>query len=203
MDFGVENVEQSRQFVQNYKKVQRDNPGYDYEHYVKLPGHSDEKTAPYGHLAENGMITYNGVTFICDAEKSRLCLGDVSDKKNCLNIELSGGGLLVVNRDHLGALSDALDMFKPEDINRIVTAVMKDKKIREMRGEIEDDKAIMIGGKAYTQEEWEQTLAKFDEAAERLREEAEEAGAESEENADNTDIHIAYRKLRSFRRDKE
>ena len=38
------------------------------------------KTAPkvpYGYLAKDGVITYNGVAFICDEKTNAICLGDV------------------------------------------------------------------------------------------------------------------------------
>lgn len=59
------------------------------------------KTAPkvpYGYLAKDGVITYNGVAFICDEKTNSICLGDVSDPKKTINIPLSGGGHLKVNR---------------------------------------------------------------------------------------------------------
>ena len=81
-----------------------------------------EKKAPYQHLAQNGTITYKGVTFVCDTDRNRITLGDVTDRSKCLNISLKGGGGLMVNRDNLSDLSQAITMFCPEDINRIMTA---------------------------------------------------------------------------------
>jgi hypothetical protein len=57
-----------------------------------------EKKAPYQHLAQNGTITYKGVTFVCDTDRNRITLGDVTDRSKCLNISLKGGGCLMVNR---------------------------------------------------------------------------------------------------------
>ena len=37
---------------------------------------------PYEHLAKNGVISYHGVEFVCDAQKNAICLGDMSDQKN-------------------------------------------------------------------------------------------------------------------------
>ena len=31
-----------------------------------------EKKAPYQHLAQNGTITYKGVTFVCDTDRNRI-----------------------------------------------------------------------------------------------------------------------------------
>ena len=47
-----------------------------------------EKKAPYQHLAQNGTITYKGVTFVCDTDRNRITLGDVTDRSKCLNISL-------------------------------------------------------------------------------------------------------------------
>ena len=93
---------------------------------------------PYGYLAKDGVITYNGVTFVCDEKTNSICLGDMSDKKNVLNIPLSGGGYLRVNRDNIGDLSKAIGMFSPEDVNRILRAIAQDTKIQSMQQELED-----------------------------------------------------------------
>lgn len=96
---------------------------------------------PYGYMAKDGVIEYNGVTFICDARSNSICLGDVSDRKNTLVIPLSEGGSLQVNRNNLGDLQRAIGMFSPEDVNRILRAIAKDNKAREMEQELEDEKA--------------------------------------------------------------
>ncbi len=96
---------------------------------------------PYEHLAENGVITYNGVTFFCDGETNSICLGDMTDKDNVLTIKLSGGGHLKVNRNNIGDLSRAAGMFSPEDLNLILRAIAKDTKIQSMKKEIEDEEA--------------------------------------------------------------
>ncbi len=68
-------------------------------------------------------------------EHNQICLGDVSDSRKCLRIALSGGGSLAVNRDNLGELSQAISMFSPEDINRIMSAIAQDKKAQEIQME--------------------------------------------------------------------
>lgn len=101
--------------------------------------------APYSYLAdESGIIEYKGVVFVCDNEKKQLCLGDMSNPDNVLNIPLSKGGTLRVNRDNLGDLAGAISMFSAEDINLIMRAVAQDKKAQEMLNEIEDEKAKSI-----------------------------------------------------------
>lgn len=96
---------------------------------------------PYGHLAEGGVITYNGVTFVCDERSNSICLGNMDDKKNVLTITLSGGGHLKVHRDNLGDLARAVGMFSPEDLNRIMRAIAQDTKIQSMQKEIDDMEA--------------------------------------------------------------
>lgn len=97
------------------------------------------KKAPYSYLAdENGIIEYNSVMFQCDNEKQAITLGDVSDKSKVINITLSNGGSLIVNRDNLDDLAKAIGMFSPEDINLIMRAIAQDAKIRQMQKEIDD-----------------------------------------------------------------
>ena len=101
---------------------------------------------PYGRLAKDGVIIYNGVCFVCDEETNSICLGDMTDKKKVLNIPLSGGGHLKVNRDSIGLLSKAAGMFKPEDLNLIMRAISEDTRIQAVQKEIEDEEAS-IGNK--------------------------------------------------------
>ena len=101
--------------------------------------------APYSYLAdESGIIEYKGVVFVCDNENKQLCLGDMSNPDNVLNIPLSKGGTLRVNRDNLGELASAISMFSAEDINLIMRAIAQDNKAQEMLNEIEDEKAKSI-----------------------------------------------------------
>lgn len=100
---------------------------------------STKSKVPYSHLAKDGVIEYNGVTFVCDEETSSICLGDMRDEKNVITIALSKGGHLKVHRDNLGDLSKAIGMFSPEDVNRILRAIAKDNKAREVQNEIEED----------------------------------------------------------------
>lgn len=98
-----------------------------------------KKPYPYDYLAEDDMITYNGVVFTCSADKNAICLGDVSDRRNVLTIPLAEGGNLMVNRDNLGELSNAMSMFSPEDVNRIMRAIADDKKAQEELQTIEEE----------------------------------------------------------------
>ena len=100
----------------------------------------EAEKVPYGYLAKDGKIEYNGVVFLCDEKTNSICLGDVSDKENTLVIPLSEGGCLIVNRDNLEALQSAIGMFSPEDVNRILRAITQDNKRREMLQELEENK---------------------------------------------------------------
>lgn len=97
--------------------------------------------APYGYMAENGVISYNGVSFVCDEKTNSICLGNMDDKENVLTIALSGGGHLKVHRDNLGDLSRAAGMFSPEDLNLIMRAIAQDTKLQSMKNEIDDMEA--------------------------------------------------------------
>ena len=91
-------------------------------------------------MAEDGVITYNGVSFFCDYENNAITLGDMSDEKNVITVQLENGGCLKVNRDNIEDLSKAIAMFSPEDIRRILVALQQDAKVRQMQQEIEQDK---------------------------------------------------------------
>lgn len=106
---------------------------------VQLTRHIEGKDkVPYGEMAEDGIIEYNGVVFVCDYEHNRLTLGDTTNKEDCINIPLSGGGSLLVNRDNIDALSKAIGMFSPEDVRRILEALARDNKIQQMKKELDD-----------------------------------------------------------------
>ena len=99
-----------------------------------------EKDVPYYYLAEDGVITYNGVTFVCDERSHAICLGDMTNPDEVITIPLSEGGSLKVNRKNIDELSKAITMFSPEDIKRIMQAIALDAKVQQMENEIEDDK---------------------------------------------------------------
>ena len=110
---------------------------------------------------------------------------------------------MVVNKDNLGQLSDAISMFNAKDQFLILNALMMERKIKETKGEIEEADSIMIGGKAYTQKEWDQTIDRFDEAEENVQEQVDQAEEEAaQKEMSESDIHIAYERMRKPRRDK-
>ncbi|MBD5444993.1 MAG: hypothetical protein HDR29_05515 [Lachnospiraceae bacterium] len=106
-----------------------------------LRGREEYEGVPYGYLAKNGVIEYNGVTFVCDKEHKAIHLGDTSDKNKCITIPLSKGGCLIVNRDSLGGLARAIGMFSPEDVNLIMRAIAEDAKIQQMKQQIDEDES--------------------------------------------------------------
>lgn len=93
-----------------------------------------EKMYPnaYFRLAdERGMISYKGTTFICDQKTNALMLGDCSNLNNCIRIALADGGSLIVNRDNIDELVNALSMFSSEDIGYILKAIHKDNMVQK------------------------------------------------------------------------
>ena len=175
MDLGINDI-RNTQNIQNLKSAKRQDDSF--AETIQLPNRDmSEGHAPYDYLAKDGEIDYNGVIFRLDTKQNQLKLGDTSDKSQCLNIQLSGGGYLIVNKDNLGQLSDAIGMFNAKD--------------------------QLIGGKAYTQKEWDHTLARFDEVEEHLQEEVDQAEEEAlKKQMAESDIHIAYERMRKPRRDK-
>ncbi len=93
---------------------------------------------PYGYLAKNGVIEYNGVIFVCDEIHNAICLGDMTDESEVLSIPLTEGGCLKVNRDNISDLAKAISMFSPEDIRRIMEAIATDAKCQQMQQEMDE-----------------------------------------------------------------
>ena len=76
---------------------------------------------------EAGIIDYNGIIFYCDTETDTLMLGDCSNVSKCIRISLTDGGFLMVNRDNLDQLFDALPFFSPEDMIKILQVLQQEK----------------------------------------------------------------------------
>ena len=129
----IQQFYEKMKMAEQYKKPQAEK--------LTIQKHLDgEDIAPYSYLAEDGVITYNGVSFFCDYENNAITLGDMSDEKNVITVQLENGGFLKVNRDNIEDLSKAIAMFSPEDIRRILVALQQDAKVRQMQQEIEQDK---------------------------------------------------------------
>lgn len=81
------------------------------------------RQCPYDYLAKDGVIEYNGVTFVCDYERNSICLGDMTNPKEVLKISLPSGGNLKVNVNNFSDLAKAAGMFSPADLNAIMRAI--------------------------------------------------------------------------------
>ena len=138
---------------------------------------------PYAAREKNGVIEYNGVIFNCDEERNAITLGDTTNAANTLTIPLEKGGCLMVNRDNLGQLADAIGMFSPEDVNRILRAIAADNKARQMQQELEEDKNS-LGDSADSALE---TRAGNTEGAENTEETGNTVGAENTEETGSTE----------------
>lgn len=105
---------------------------------------------PYGYLAKDGIIQYNGVTFRCDPDTNSICLGDMSDPKKVLNVNLPSGGCLKININNFGDISRAAGMFSHQDLAAIMRAIYQYNhctgKLEEI--EQEESKAVMNESKA-------------------------------------------------------
>lgn len=147
VDKNIEEIKEEQKQAEEEKKEHLENILQTYEtgmnkslYFVTKLNENYKQQFPYENLAENGVITYNGVTFNCDSQSNAICLGDMSDKKNVLKIPLSDGGSLLVNRDNICELADAMSMFSPEDIKRIMCAIADDKKAKEVQNTIDEEK---------------------------------------------------------------
>ena len=107
---------------------------------------------PYGYLAKDGVIEYNGVIFVCDEQHNAICLGDMTNPKDVITIPLTEGGTLKVNRDNIHDLSKAISMFSPEDIRRIMEAIATDTKCRQMQQEMDETVNSITGSTTYASE---------------------------------------------------
>lgn len=93
----------------------------------------------YFRLADKaGMINYRGTIFTCDYKTNALKLGDCSNLKNCIRIALSGGGSLVVNKNNIDELMNAISMFSSEDMACILQVLQKERMAQRTLNEIEE-----------------------------------------------------------------
>lgn len=118
-----------------------------YRKEILLARVGESMDVPYGYLAKNGVIEYEGVVFVCDELHNEICLGDMTDEKNVLSIPLTEGGCLKVNRDNLADLSKAISMFSPEDIRRIMEAIATDVKCQQMQLEMDETRNSITGSR--------------------------------------------------------
>lgn len=107
-------------------------------------GFRSASRAPYEHLAKDGVIEYNGATFILDFEKNSINLGDVSIEAKregkVIAVALEGGGSFNFNVENMDQLGRAITLFSPEDMNRIMRAIHQYNMAQSKQKEIEDTK---------------------------------------------------------------
>lgn len=147
----------------------------------------EEKKCEYFTRAEDGIISYEGAVFVCDYERNELQLGDCSDRSRCLTIPLSKGGSLVVNRDNISELKDAISMFSPEDQLLIMKAIMIDKKAQEILNEIEEE-SFAIGSQSYTIREWNKLIDHFDKIENEIKEQIQEEIEKNKEEQEKKEL---------------
>ena len=121
---------------------------------------------PYGYLAKNGMIEYNGVIFVCDDQHNAICLGDMTDPKDVITIPLTKGGTLKVNRNSVNDLSKAISMFSPEDIRRIMEAIATDTRCRQMQQEMDETVNSITGSTTYVSQNNKEDVVTAEQIAE-------------------------------------
>lgn len=194
--------------AKNKKVVKKENVERTFHREFEKAG----QKCPYQNMAKDGIIEYNGVVFVCDFKRNAICLGDMSDPKQVLNISLPSGGSLKVNVNNLGDISGAAGMFTPEDLNAVMRAihqynhcVRKLNEIEEEEGDPLDDaeiiseyktelwyklmhgdteKAYRIGGQEMTEKEWDKMIEHFDDTQEQLREAVREEMEKRQEKAE-------------------
>ena len=128
-------------YVKTEKKETVEKPADSFtqsEQFSSLLTQKQQNDFPYGSLAKDGVVEYNGVVFFGDSKTHTLSLGDVSDPGKVLNISLPSGGNLKVNVDNLNQLSQAAGMFSPEDLNAILRAIEQYKHCTQKLNEIDD-----------------------------------------------------------------
>lgn len=140
-DMRAKNMQDFMSWRQNWRNLTMTSSEYtmSIEEAMKQERAAMNNGAPYSYLAKDGIIDYKGVIFVCDTEHNALRLGDTSNPKNCININLSNGGSLIVNRDNLGDLAKAIGMFSPEDVNLILRTIAEDAKVQQMKQQIDDE----------------------------------------------------------------
>ena len=99
-----------------------------------------------------GSVTYNGVTLNFDMKNKKMCLGNM-DSGDVINAGmLSNGYCFYFNRENIGDIAKILDLFSPEDVNKIMAAIETDNMADKMKNQVEDEKANGVQG-AETAEE--------------------------------------------------
>ena len=101
--------------------------------------HSANPRNPYFAQAQDGMLSYAGLTFFCNEKNNALELGDVSNPKDVISIGLSNGGSIHVNKHDIADLLKCSGLFSAEDMDRIMAAYEKQKIAEQREKKIEDE----------------------------------------------------------------
>ncbi|WP_310602737.1 hypothetical protein [Anaerosporobacter sp.] len=144
-----------------YKNVTTASDMYTKQLYNNIINISNQ--SPYGAMADNsGNITYNGVTYQYSSSDNTLCLGDMRYKEDVLDIPLSGGDTLRVNRNNMDQLARSIGMFTPADQKRIMEAIYTDAKCRSKEAEIEENENKVLDSLFKSNSEDDKTSKEFD-----------------------------------------
>ncbi|MCR4955426.1 MAG: hypothetical protein K6A30_01920 [Lachnospiraceae bacterium] len=139
----------------------------------------DQKKCPYSSLAKDGLIDYNGVVFVCDYKSNSICLGDMSNPKEVLNISLPSGGHLKINVNNLDDIAAAAGMFSPADLCAIMKAISQYTHCVRKVLEVEDEEAQKLEARDLkeekdwrdmTAEEWDKMIEGIDKYIEAYKE---------------------------------
>lgn len=108
---------------------------------VKSLGRLTEVAEKYG-----GVVAFRGVTLVFDSQNNTMCLGNMERGDIISAGVLSNGYGFYFNRENIGDLAKIIDLFSPEDVNKIMAAIATDDMADRMEYEIEEDKATGVQG---------------------------------------------------------
>lgn len=128
----------------------------DYEAYLeKMKDIEMSSAKSIGRLAKiakkygsqnTGTAEYNGVTMVFDFEKSTISIGDMSSGRIISTGKLSCGFSLNINRNEVGNIGKILSLFSPEDVNKIMEAIITDNIACQAQMEITDKDNKVVNG---------------------------------------------------------
>lgn len=111
---------------------------------IVFAGALESENRYFRYADERGVIDYKGIIFYCDTQTDTLKLGDCSDASACIQISLTEGGSLMVNRNNLDQLFDALSFFSPEDMVKILQVLQKEKMSENSLAKIEQEEDKLL-----------------------------------------------------------
>lgn len=90
---------------------------------------------PIASLADKktGIYTYKGLEFQVDNLRKQIFFGDMAQGQKILSVTLSTGYTLKVNWNNIDDLAKCLDLFSPEDVNRIMNAIAIQSRIDQIQ----------------------------------------------------------------------